>query len=199
MMAKPGEKIDQICSEDEQKLIFDYFKKYIGLEQIITNNFSPIALNTLMFDAFVPSDTIGAIDQLLQNDFKKAGKPVYALESIRFQSELLTAMPIELQKESLLECINDLDSVANTLKSLDSAYINQDLLAISKLLNDLEDEEYFNKALLNDSRNVKMVQQLPAMMKKESLLIAVGAAHLGGEEGLIMLLRKEGYTLTPIF
>jgi len=30
-------------------------------------------------------------------------------------------------------------------------------------------------------------------------LFAVGAAHLGGDNGVIALLRKEGYTLTPVF
>jgi len=28
---------------------------------------------------------------------------------------------------------------------------------------------------------------------------AVGAGHLGGENGLINLLLKEGYTVTPVF
>jgi uncharacterized protein YbaP (TraB family) len=30
-------------------------------------------------------------------------------------------------------------------------------------------------------------------------LFAVGAAHLGGDSGVIALLRKEGYKLTPVF
>jgi hypothetical protein len=35
-------------------------------------------------------------------------------------------------------------------------------------------------------------------MKKEAVFVAVGAGHLVGEKGLINLLRKEGYTVTPL-
>jgi len=35
-------------------------------------------------------------------------------------------------------------------------------------------------------------------LPKKSLLVAVGAAHLPGENGVIDLLRKQGYTLTPV-
>lgn len=35
-------------------------------------------------------------------------------------------------------------------------------------------------------------------MQKESTFFAVGAAHLGGEIGIIHLLRKAGYTVKPI-
>lgn len=198
MMAKPGEKIRDIYNDAEQKQVFAYFKRYFGFEELITNSFTPVALNTLMLEAFATKDTLGAIDQLLQNDFLKAGKPIYALESMRFQADLLTGMPIEIQKKSLIESINDLDSLSQSIQILDSAYMTQDLISISKLLNELDDEEYFNKELLNDARNLKMVKKLPSMMKDQSLLIAVGAAHLGGDKGLIALLEKKGFTLTAI-
>ncbi len=32
----------------------------------------------------------------------------------------------------------------------------------------------------------------------KALVIAVGAGHLPGENGLIKLLKKAGYTLTPV-
>jgi uncharacterized protein YbaP (TraB family) len=36
------------------------------------------------------------------------------------------------------------------------------------------------------------------LLPEKSLLIAVGAAHLPGKEGVIELLRREGYTVDPI-
>ncbi|NJK83550.1 MAG: TraB/GumN family protein [Saprospiraceae bacterium] len=36
------------------------------------------------------------------------------------------------------------------------------------------------------------------MLWKNKLLFAVGAGHLPGEQGVVALLEKEGYTLTPI-
>ena len=34
--------------------------------------------------------------------------------------------------------------------------------------------------------------------KDESVFYAVGGAHLGGEQGVIKLLKKAGYTVTPV-
>jgi uncharacterized protein YbaP (TraB family) len=54
------------------------------------------------------------------------------------------------------------------------------------------------KKYMLDERNSKWVKILPEMMKKESLFVGVGAAHLGGEFGVINLLRKAGYIVKPI-
>jgi uncharacterized protein YbaP (TraB family) len=35
-------------------------------------------------------------------------------------------------------------------------------------------------------------------MPQKSLLVAVGAGHLPGDKGVINLLRKAGYTVTPM-
>ena len=35
-------------------------------------------------------------------------------------------------------------------------------------------------------------------MQSKSCFIAVGAGHLAGENGLINLLKKQGYTVEPI-
>jgi hypothetical protein len=56
-----------------------------------------------------------------------------------------------------------------------------------------------NEGILLTKRNKNWVQQLNAIMKKESVFVAVGAGHLPGEEGLISLLRNEGYTIKPLY
>ena len=67
---------------------------------MMVNTMKPIALTTMLLTFIYPPDTAGAIDQLLQNDFKKMDKPVFALETIRMQSDLLMSMPIDLQKKN---------------------------------------------------------------------------------------------------
>jgi hypothetical protein len=36
------------------------------------------------------------------------------------------------------------------------------------------------------------------LAKKKRTFVAVGAGHLGGEEGILALLKKQGYTLRPV-
>lgn len=48
-------------------------------------------------------------------------------------------------------------------------------------------------------RNKIMTKSMDSIMKKGSLFAAVGAAHLPGTKGMIEMLRRKGYTVTPIF
>jgi uncharacterized protein YbaP (TraB family) len=40
--------------------------------------------------------------------------------------------------------------------------------------------------------------KLPDLMKEQSTFVAVGALHLPGENGLIQLLQRAGYTVKPL-
>ena len=57
--------------------------------------------------------------------------------------------------------------------------------------------EVISEELVND-RNRRWISVIDANVHQSSCLIAVGALHLPGENGLINLLRKEGYTLKPV-
>jgi uncharacterized protein YbaP (TraB family) len=48
------------------------------------------------------------------------------------------------------------------------------------------------------NRNRNWVAKLKELLPEKTLLIAVGAGHLPGDQGVINLLRKAGYTVTPI-
>jgi len=48
-------------------------------------------------------------------------------------------------------------------------------------------------------RNVIMTKSIDSLGRIRSTFSAVGAAHLPGDSGVISLLRKKGYTVTPVF
>ena len=48
-----------------------------------------------------------------------------------------------------------------------------------------------------DKRNLNWLPKIKAAIKKESCFLAVGASHLAGNNGLVNLLRKEGFAVTP--
>ena len=47
-------------------------------------------------------------------------------------------------------------------------------------------------------RSAAWVEQIPAMIKENSILFVVGAAHLRGEQGVLELLRAKGYTVEAV-
>ena len=199
LKANNGEKIKDIFSVKEQILIFEYFQSKMGLQEFFINEFTPIALSTFLFQILIPPDTSGSIDQLLQNDFIKMDKKVIGLETVKMQHDILFGIPMNVQKKQLLESVINHDSLQLSINELDSVYCNKDLSGIASLLDDLNNKEYLTKELLNDSRNTKMIPKIELLLSKQSNLICVGAAHLGGKKGLINLLRNEGYKMNPIY
>jgi len=120
------------------------------------------------------------------------------------------------------EQIEGLETVKSQFKSFENAYSDSEMIAmleesdteltkemvVAYKQENLEDlykvtttEKVMNdkaKQFMLDERNLNWVKALPEMMKKESLFVAVGSAHLAGDLGLINLLKKAGYTVKPV-
>lgn len=62
---------------------------------------------------------------------------------------------------------------------------------------DFLSENNFEDPLIK-TRNKTMLASMVRIMANESLFTAVGVAHLPGDDGLISLLRKAGYTVTAV-
>ena len=54
------------------------------------------------------------------------------------------------------------------------------------------------KKLLIYDRNLIMAERFYTHIKEQSMFYAVGAGHLGGEKGLLRLLKKRGLKVKPV-
>ena len=52
--------------------------------------------------------------------------------------------------------------------------------------------------LLMGNRNKNWIDKIKNYTKQKPSFFAVGAAHLGGENGVLNLLQKAGYTIKPV-
>ncbi len=74
------------------------------------------------------------------------------------------------------------------------SYAVQDTATLGEVDND---DKWENNLSLVEWRNINWMGQLPNLMGNR-VLVAVGAAHLFGENGVINLLKKEGFTCMPV-
>ena len=103
------------------------------------------------------------------------------------------------QAETLLCFINNIDENIELTKKLTSAYMTQDLAAMEKISDgELCSMTPQEKTNMIDNRNQKWVKALPEIMKTAPTFIAVGALHLPGENGVLNLLKKQGYAVDPV-
>ena len=126
-------------------------------------------------------------------DFKKRNLEVVGLELIKSQ---LSSLEKAYTNEEMLKMLGEI-SIAQTTKLVQD-YKNED---INSLYIDITDEKVMNKKTkyeIIDKRNIDWISKITALMKKESVFVAVGAAHLPGEFGILHLLKKAGYKVSPI-
>lgn len=143
------------------------------------------------------------LDTYFQTQAIQKGKKVEGLETPEFQFNLLyNAASLQRQAQQLMCILNNIDEGVELLKRVTIAYMKQDLEAMLKE-NDKRDGTQCdplpgeNEAML-DNRNRAWADKLPAIMKVTPTFVAVGALHLPGEEGLLNLLKKQGYKVEPV-
>lgn len=143
------------------------------------------------------------LDTYFQTQAIQKGKKVEGLETPEFQFNLLyNAASLQRQAQQLMCILNNIDEGVELLKRVTIAYMKQDLEAMLNE-NDKRDGTQCdplpgeNEAML-DNRNRAWADKLPAIMKAAPTFVAVGALHLPGEEGLLNLLKKQGYKVEPV-
>lgn len=124
---------------------------------------------------------------------KKSGKSVSGLETVNEQMALFEN---GISTEDILEMMEASDD-AETKKMVE-IYKQQNLQQMYSMMTDEKSMSKEAKILMLDNRNSNWLKMMPAMMKKESVFFAVGAAHLPGEMGVIQLLKKAGYTVKAV-
>lgn len=160
-------------------------------------NYQLTLLQTM--DAIPDYDPGLQFDGRIQNIAAAAGKPVYALEKAEWQLELLFSRPIAEQADEVMFSVANDSLLKQKSLMLANAYLDENLDSIySFILDSVAGVDLARADELIYDRNRNWVPKLIDLMKDKSLLIAVGCGHLVGPEGLLSLLRKEGYDVAPV-
>lgn len=143
------------------------------------------------------------LDVYFQQQAKQNGKEVKGLESPALQITLLINSQSLQRQADLLYCLaSNIDKSLEQAQTLTKLYKEQDLEGLLKQMEERENDSCDPlpgemEALL-DNRNKEWIKIIPNMIKDTPTLIAVGAGHLPGKNGIIQLLKDQGYSVEPI-
>jgi hypothetical protein len=142
-------------------------------------------------------------DEWLQREARRQGKALHGLETYDEQIALFADMNDAEQVALMSDLLHDHARVDAVFGRMLAVYLAGDLEAIMAEAVDWsgtadgEAAERFNRRLLDD-RNRNMVARMTPLMQDGPTFVAVGAAHLGGEAGILALLAEQGFTLTRL-
>ncbi len=211
MLAPADSMLTTVLTPAQADSLTSVLKRYMGPE-ISATQFAPLKPAAVMTQLAMLETMVNfpeaaqqlaagkQLDSEVQDRAKALGKEVIAFETAQEQMSLLMGAPIAQQAEQLMEAVRQSLSgkAAESARKLAEAYTGQNLGALAELIFSEEEMEIEDVERLIFARNHNWVKSLKALLPKKSLLIAVGAGHLPGSEGLIKLLKSEGYTLTPV-
>lgn len=143
------------------------------------------------------------LDTHFQIEGKAKGKRIMALETPEFQFDLLyNGTSLKRQAEVLLCLINNIEKNIEQNKEMTALYMKQDLDGLLKLTEERNGDQCDplpgEMEAMVDRRNEAWVKKLPAMIKTDPAFVVVGALHLPGTNGLLNLLKKQGYTVEAV-
>ena len=175
-----------------------FFKDSLKMNISFFGKMKPMMLEALLYPRMMPCKTPSGVEMELMSYAKKQKKEIKGFETIEFQSSVFDSIPYALQAKALLKDIDSAASAKLYFSKMMNMYISQNTDALEKIMADTSFSEGENDDLLLKNRNQNWVKQLDTILKQKNIFMAVGAAHLLGNNGLIVLLRKEGYTVTPL-
>jgi uncharacterized protein YbaP (TraB family) len=135
---------------------------------------------------------------------KASRVPVKGLETAEEQLASLSGVPDDQQIAMLKAGLKYADRRDDLLETVAQMYLKRQMGAAMPFQIALAEKHGFKaadfagfeKALLVD-RNARMSERAQPILAKGGAFIAVGALHLPGKTGLVELLRRSGYTVTP--
>ena len=167
-------------------------------------------LKIVMFAATRQAKTVEAImyEETVKRGYKTGGLEVLddidsSLDSMFMKNAFLDKLSMKEQADTLYQTIKVMTNgeLRRFFGEFSKTYLANDTCAVHRLLGKpqyMEDNEDPNDTLLLRDRNIAWLPAIKENMTARPCMIAVGCRHLLGSDGLIALLRRDGYNVKPV-
>lgn len=196
-----GRSLATVLNEEAHQALTDYTNN-VGLPLTMLESFKPgmiiSTLQVLEFQklGFTPQGVDAYFNSRAMGDAKEIG----ALETLQEQIGFLAAMGEGNESEFILMSLRDIEKTNEVMEDMIAAWREGNSNALEDLfVNEMRQEapELYDSLL--KQRNLRWIPQIEDMMNdSDTEFVLVGAAHLIGPEGLVVLLREAGYEVTQL-
>jgi len=174
----------------------------LGLNRSIMEAMEPwfvgVSLATVQMMQLGWQPDLGA-ERTLQAIAEKNGVPIEGLETAQLQLGVFDSLPVEAQVDFVETMLASFDTLEKDSTELLRAWSTGDVPAINASMNKgLKGNALLQEKLLAE-RNENWARTLDTLMKYPgTIVVAVGAGHLAGDQSMIKMLENWGYALERI-
>lgn len=200
-----GETVRDHLAPETLTALQDYFEKQNAPFELYANHRPWLLSQVLTLTALsrLGATPAHGLDLHFRRRAAAAEMPVKELESVRFQIEMLAGFEPAVQEQMLRTTLAEIEKLETFFPKLLRLWQSGDAAGMNRLMQDERDknpaaETYFRKLL--DERNVGMAESIRAYLASgRTHFVVVGAGHIGGEKGILALLRREpGLTIRQV-
>ena len=202
MMLPDQKDASDYLPDEDYKLLENYIDENVKAipSFAMIKNMKPILVSSLITQSLLTCDNKTGYDQLLLQKAQEEDMAISGLETIDDQMSALDGIPAKQVYNEIIESIkDDQQEDIEMLNQMMDDYNNKNLQSLKKLFEESDSvvNDFTDVAL--DERNKNWIPVIKDKMEESQAFIAFGAAHLIGEQGVIQLLRSEGYEVTPAY
>lgn len=199
MFMKDGKTLKDFVSDEDYQAIDSLFIKNIGMSVKTMENVKPFFLTASFYPKLIDCP-MQSFESELMKIAQEQGEEIYGLETIEDQLQVFEDIPYEDQIADLVRMAkDDLAYDKTNFKKMLKVYSDENITEILDMMNDdkyATIAEHQDKLLEN--RNKNWISKIGDYAKTQATFFGVGAGHLAGDNGVINLLRKAGYTVTAV-
>lgn len=201
LMTNKKGSLQSMFSAEDWQFILQFYEKEFGMSEsafIRTyNSFKPFFLFQSLTQAYFGDDAesydLNIMALARENDIDLIG-----LETIAEQIGFFDAIPEAEMADLIMESLKSYKTDLADFEKLQTLYSTEKIDELMPLMKEQSPEFAKYEDLFLTDRNKKWVPKLDSLLSDKSCFIAVGAAHLFDENGLISLLKNAGFSVKPI-
>jgi len=192
-----GNELKKLVTAQEYERLDRFFKDSVHVGLAMFERAKPFVLMGPLFNTVLDCQP-QSYEMALVELAGKQKTEVIGIETLEEQMAIFDTIPYKDQAKMLLNLIDSLPSARKEFKTLIALYKAQNINALYGMTLKSEFGMEGNEEVMLFDRNRKWIPRIRRIASAKPTFFAVGAAHLGGEKGVIALLRKEGFQVRAV-
>lgn len=196
-MMEGDNSIDKMLNESDYQKLDAALKSVAGVGLAPFNRMKPFLVASMLLSKYTgeqPASFEGTFVQMAM----ASKKEVLGLETPEEQLSIFDKISYQKQLDDIIEMLDDEEATKKLFEDMIQVYKSEDTEKMYSLFTEYYDSEDEEIDLMLHDRNKNWIPKIGKIGKENSTFFGVGAGHLGGEEGVVNLLKEAGYTVTPI-
>lgn len=196
MMSLPGgDTLESMIRPKKFEKINKRFARLTGYELRYFNRSLPMQITNMMAEIVLSKDRLKSLDESLFQFAKEQDKILLGIETFGEQLEIMSKIPVQNQLKSMLKAFKSFKQFRKQVLKMAELYEKADIQQLYKSAKKSSGSE---RKLLLYNRNEIMAERIALMASEQTIVAAIGAAHLAGKKGVLRYLKKKGVKIQPV-